>query len=206
MNKDEILKRILLNMKYDSRKTLRENRNYMFNEQEKKPAITIDKPEFVGAYEDNTITELAPDGGKLILPAQVKILSRVTQLDRSKNFDKYCKLLINGDPEFKDITLEECNKKVFDKYKISHSKNSVSSFQHDGKTYKACYSLTDKSSVIIPLKNQKFFDNFSTSCDPPGEVWKYDPETTDKTEKNTQGSKTDGGYEDEEKITLDLSL
>jgi len=198
----EILNRILLNMKYDSRMTLKENNNIILKEQS--PKITIDKPEFIGSYEYGTKTELAPDGGKLILPKNAKVVSRFTTIDRPKNVEFYCQKLINSDPDLKNKSLEDCVGLVIEKYRTSVSKNSVSSFEVDGKKYIGCYGLIDKNLKLIQLKNQKFFSEYSTSCNPPGESW-VNSNTQDNT-NNNQGSKTEGGYEDEYSLSLDLTL
>lgn len=200
----DILNRIILNMKYDSKMTLKENYNVIISEQQKTPKITVDKPEFIGAQEYNTKTELAPDGGKLILPSNAKILGRFVSIDKPKNVEFYCEKLLKEDPDFKDKTMEFCTKQVIDKYRSYVSKNSVSSFESDGKTYEGCYALTDKNLKLIPLKDQKFFNEYSTSCNPPGESWRNENPIDD--EKDTQGSKTTGGYDDDQSITLDLSL
>jgi len=182
-NTDEILKRILLHMKYDSKKTLSENRTTLYEQEVKKktPKISVGPLEKLGSYnEDNIygeeeyVTRKDKLGNPLILPKRAK--GGLVNVENIKNqtLSEFVKAFDGGG----DLT-RTCEHFVkrgqypdkatcFAFYKQKHDQllipNTVAWFEIDGKKYTSCWPVI-ANKTYIPLSEQNFFLGYSTWCE-----------------------------------------
>lgn len=162
-NSDEILKRILLNMKYDSRKTLRENRVIL--EQPKKPKITIDPLEKIEQGQDVTYKDAI--GGELILPKNAKILRYIQKQQYELGINNIA-YIQKSFPIFtqmcKSNNVKDVNKCITEGYthwvNLLSNEFGVVQFSIDDKIYKACFTKMRNGKLILPTESN--FDGYYT--------------------------------------------
>ena len=221
-------------MKYDSRKTLNENKNILISEQtwgdnvykEKQPKITVDPSEMgsVGRFEGGDyqvggqiekasnreyISDIAANGTKLVLPAGTKIISRVGENSNvsTNAAERYCNLLLSTEDKLNQEKLNECKQKVQNTYNTKRYVGAVSSFTTpgDNKTYKHCWALGTNNKNITPLESQTFFSGYFTICNPPGEQYNNPKEEETVVDQKINPSENISDFGVEGGINLDGS-
>ena len=211
-NADDILKKILLNMRYDSSKTLKENK--LLLEEDKKYAI-------------------AHDGRTLELPLNAVINSYHNMSDFNSQsisdleilyplWSESCKIYRIKDDATEDVVKIRYDKCMND-YKTKWTSNikdgSVKTFSIDTKKYFTCYGVHVKKngSIVLGTPEDMTFPGYGGSCKDRQFWTAYSKEVPKKT---TESPKTDSNlnkelinkagtensYDGKELITFDLDL
>jgi hypothetical protein len=210
-NTDDILKRILLNMKYDPKKSLVENKVVIIKE---------------SSEEDTDIKyDVATDGSTLELPSDAKVLRRwdtskivnLTPQEFSEvvpALSTSCKILYPKD-------IDGCLNNYKQKFISSVKNGSVSSFTAYDKTYKSCYVNTyvnKNTGKLAPLSPESitFFSSYDTDCKNRVDPWNgvIKKETKDPNAKTPTGGKfaldpvgnVGNDFDMTSKISIDLEL
>jgi hypothetical protein len=171
-NKKNILNRILLNMKYDSRKTLSENKKIL----------------------TENITDLGGDGLELTLPDRAKITARYNCDSYKSHYSNNIELIKKDFPFGKGCELQFKEQKEIDNCHLNHfngflsncKNNSVRSFEVDGITYRGCFLRKRFEKYVEP--NEHIFTGYyaqsldsdslnTTGC--KGKKWTGDTETSE---------------------------
>ena len=131
-NTEDILKKILLNMKYDPKKSLVENKIVIIKENPEEPS--------------DIKYDVATDGSTLELPSNGKVLrrwntSKIVNLT-PQEFAEVVPALSNSCKILYPKDIDGCLNNYKQKFINSVKNGSVSSFTAYDKTYKSCYVNT----------------------------------------------------------------
>ena len=211
-NADDILKKILLNMRYDSSKTLKENK--LLLEEDKKYALawdgrTLELPlnAVINSYHNMSNFNLKPI-------SDLEILFPL--------WSESCKIYRIKDDATEDVVKIRYDKCMND-YKTKWTSNvrdgSVSTFTIDGKKYVQCYGVHVKKngSNVLGTVEDMTFHGYGSPCKDRQFWTAYSKEVPKKT---TESPKTDSNlnkelinkagtensYDGKELITFDLDL
>lgn len=202
INKKEILERVLLNMKYDSRKTLSENK------------------------EEETIIELGADNTQLLLPKSTEIKSR-NKCSSAKNywgndvelikkdwpfFNGACKQF--HEPKGADV-VNSCVLNYFNTWIDEVCiEGSVKSFVVNNEEYRSCYKQKTPEGQWLNAERMTFsgyfykdpanFEQDKGKC--PGKRWGDVKDTKSKEGFDYGNSNTIGGEKDGTGSTLSFDL
>jgi hypothetical protein len=207
-NTEDILKRILLNMKYDPKKSLNEN----INEESTEGTTEI-------KY------DTATDGSILELPLEAKVLRR---WDTSKivnltpqEFSEVVPALASSCKILYPKDIDGCLNNYKQKFISSIKNNSVSSFTAYDKIYKSCYINTyvnKTTGKLAPLSPESitFFSSYDTDCKNRENPWNgvTKKETPKSSENTSNGNKfaidqkgsIKNEFDNETKFSFDLEL
>jgi hypothetical protein len=165
-NTDDILKRILLNMKYDPKKSLVENKIVIIKESPEDPT--------------DIKYDTATDGSTLELPSDAKVLrrwdtSKIVNLS-PQEFSEVVPALSNSCKILYPKDIDGCLNNYKQKFINSIKNNSVSSFTAYDKTYKSCYVNTyvnKNTGKLAPLPPETitFFSSYDTDCKNRVDPW-----------------------------------
>jgi hypothetical protein len=210
-NTDDILKRILLNMKYDPKNSLVENRRLIMEE----------SPEGTTEIKYDTAT----DGSTLELPSDAKVLrrwdtSKIVNLS-PQEFSEVVPALSNSCKILYPKDIDGCLNNYKQKFINSIKNNSVSSFTAYDKTYKSCYVNTyvnKNTGKLAPLPPESitFFSSYDTDCKNRVDPWngvtkKESPKSTENTSTGNkfaidQKGSIKNDFDNTSKISFDLEL
>lgn len=136
MDLNKNIEKILLGMKYDSRKTLSENKNNVLD----------------------YIIEKGADGLDLVLPKTTEVTSRIKCSSTKSYYGNNIELIQKSWPYLKPCQqkftkkneIDSCQLDYFNSFIDKCVENSVRSFKLDGLDYKACFSIKKDGKYVEP--------------------------------------------------------